>query len=437
MAEQLIGSKVALLKDVRAVLGASQRNLHALCTHDSINKWAKFKPVCDRSPVARHDVAHGIPISSGIVMSNAAESDPRDIIVPKTRYEYERPFGGWPCRLGDFEGYKHNAAAPCIISPVVSLETNSTGEYVRLSAADHLSTYNLSFEDVIRDMPGFVPSEWRFAVMMTDANYLECRWFWTSPYAWDSELQDKNEVIININGLSLAGGDIVGLVPFLLKTGEDWEMPDYGGFPVSALPAGTGSADYKALALPVEDGADHFMATVVSNPVYSTLQLYSVLFDAAAYKVNQIVPGTMNERYNAYRINEVLVQIHISNAGKNYDYLNNAYIRAELALYDYYDVSPYYDMEELSPFKSYGAETVGESRLGVFSASDGDEDVVVNIDLTKSNLYLTYSRYDNYAYELRIYVYRQYFPGSEVLLKTVSIPYKADGTKIYVDDYYN
>lgn len=435
MADVLIGKPVQASKVART-LGTSTLDVYRLCEHQNINKWAKFKPVQSNIIGSVHDVEHGIPYSSGIDMNIAATYDPNDLVLRMVRYEYKRPYRGLPHRIGDFWGYYHAAEAPCtIMHPITKVEMNSTGERLIIKATDQINQYNITFSDVLNDIPNFNAMEWRLSVIMTDSEFMEGVHFWTSEYAWGDGHDDRLQVVINANTLHLENGDTVGFVAMLLKTGTDWDMQDFYGFDVSMLPIGATRKEYRAIALPTVDYADYMIAEVKKNAAVENITVNFVDFSAVARKVNQIVSGTLSERYNVYEITNAEIGITVRNITENWNMLGNLSFRFELYLYDYYDVASDGNITTLSSFKSSGAETLG-SNESVFEYGDTEESQNISIP-SSMFMYTTYSAYDSYVYQLRVYVRYKYDASTEVLLRVINIPYKPDGTGINVNIQYN
>lgn len=438
----IVTAPVSATKVARLLQTSSVKVSH-LCTHKNINKWAKYKPVCDNNPIALHDITHGKPISSGITLDGVAVSDPELMLGQHVRYRYQPPYPPYPFRLGDFQGYQHNAQAPCTIRSWDEIEKTGTGKTVALSFVEQLTAYNMSLQDLLSDIPDFNAEEWRIAVMMSDKNFDEGIRFWVSDYPFASTDSRKNDVTVNVNSLSLNDGDRMGCVVFLLKTGEDWEV-NYQGHAMGELPIGNTEADYKAIALPVSDDNDHFVVTIKNNAVYSAMYVSVIEFRAICESSNQ--RDGAGKIYNKYSLEAgggvkypgLFIQIQISKTKDDYattEALNQMWVKAELALQDYYDVSKDGSLPMLSDFKSSGSAVLADVKLGDFAVNDTED--FANIELPeKIYLYTTYSLSDTYDYALRIKTYLKGYGGDDAILKVETIPFKVDGTGVnFVKSY--
>lgn len=421
---------------VARLLQTSSVKVSNLCTHKNINKWAKYKPVCDNNPIALHDITHGKPISSGITLDGVAVSDPELMLGQHVRYRYQPPYPPYPFRLGDFQGYQHNAQAPCTIRSWDEIEKTGTGKTVALSFVEQLTAYNMSLQDLLSEIPGFNAEEWRIAVMMSDKDFEDGVRFWVSDYPFASTDSRKNDVIVNVNSLSLNDGDRMGCVVFLLKTGADWEV-NYQGHAMGELPIGNTEADFKAIALPVSDGNDHFVVTIKNNAVYSAMYVSYIDFNATCKASNVPVSGSSsNERYNKYEMASetgLFLQIQIHKQKGDYtatSNLNQMWIKVELALQDYYGVTTDGNLAvSSSDFKSSGSAVLADVKLGTFDVLE--EDPFSNIELPeKLYLYTTHSLTETYTYELRIKAYMKGYGGEDVIVKVVNIPFKVNGTGV-------
>ena len=116
------------IRDVQRALGSSSPDLGTLCKHQSINPWAKCKPIVAPSIIRSLDYAHAEQVTNyhcglDVVYSTsnfndfltkvrAALSNP-DYSYQNdfTAVKYTRPTGGMaaPFRLTDFQNYKKNA----------------------------------------------------------------------------------------------------------------------------------------------------------------------------------------------------------------------------------------------------------------------------------------------------------------------------------------
>ena len=98
--------------DVSATLGVASHDVGTLCTSDSINRWAKYKPVRVDTP-AEIDDAQRKAVNHGLVVTNALQSDGYTYNLAK--WTYNKPDGTWWKRLTDFIGYAHTSKPPIYI----------------------------------------------------------------------------------------------------------------------------------------------------------------------------------------------------------------------------------------------------------------------------------------------------------------------------------
>ena len=111
---------------VGTTLGTSSRDVGTLCTHASINKWSKWKPIRLNkvSGITVSDLASvNYGLSPALTSSNYAD-------VAGVKWVYNKPRGGGnpyyePFRLGDFRNYDHEAL-PIISDIMLNVKANRT-----------------------------------------------------------------------------------------------------------------------------------------------------------------------------------------------------------------------------------------------------------------------------------------------------------------------
>lgn len=98
---------------VGTTLGTSSRDVGALCVHQNVNKWSKWKPVKYQSVVGLTDeqlksINCGMIIPSFTTVAALIDYYNNN---PDLKWEYNKPTGGAtsPYRLGDFRNYEHSA----------------------------------------------------------------------------------------------------------------------------------------------------------------------------------------------------------------------------------------------------------------------------------------------------------------------------------------
>lgn len=121
--------------DVRTVLQSSENRLNYLCRLGSINKWAKCKPI-NYTGLTRHitDVERrGMPSDInqgyyyGVKLSDNAFNNFAEIHETSTDLFAHKPLeAGYPARLGDFQGYDHNAVADITAIVQTAAQQNSS-----------------------------------------------------------------------------------------------------------------------------------------------------------------------------------------------------------------------------------------------------------------------------------------------------------------------
>ncbi len=112
---------------VKQAIGSSSNNVGTLCTHNSINKWSKHKPInFTKSAGLTEDEFRGMDSDNaiGIFYGLKAVSVVGDIgQLHNADYSYYRPKGGAisPYRLGDFRGYDHFAVPTLNLSYITNI----------------------------------------------------------------------------------------------------------------------------------------------------------------------------------------------------------------------------------------------------------------------------------------------------------------------------
>ena len=167
-----ISSPVRLKTDVLYVLTSTLNGiaeLTELCTHNSVNPWAKFKPI----------KYYGIPDRSsnwwrgentwsnkcGFYIPSYSNSDDLATYDSSATWEYIRPTGGvYPFREYDFAGYNHNAVVPfnLRIPSKAVLDNGNVTENVQL-VINQVDSDNLAFSDLI-------PTSYYFGVTVKYGN---------------------------------------------------------------------------------------------------------------------------------------------------------------------------------------------------------------------------------------------------------------------------
>lgn len=91
------------MSEVNNLVGASTFTNSAVCTASGVNMWAKYKPLDANLNVITEAVRKSKMYGLSIVSSNGLD-----------KYAWDKPKGGStsPYRMGDFNGYYHNAVAP-------------------------------------------------------------------------------------------------------------------------------------------------------------------------------------------------------------------------------------------------------------------------------------------------------------------------------------
>jgi len=144
--------------DVQTVLGSAATDLKSLCTHGSINIWAKYKPVVHIDALASagrdsvwwkaKDNTRGIKINVFENITSLWQSIERG----ETSWEHIKPTGGTysAYRLTDFNGYNHNSKSPITgFSIDKEIEGSIAGRINgRIYYTNNVYDDSLSFEDL-------------------------------------------------------------------------------------------------------------------------------------------------------------------------------------------------------------------------------------------------------------------------------------------------
>lgn len=156
-------SGVRLLQDVCHVLGTSETDLGKVCRSSLVNKWSKYKPIrCGeivpkRAPVnetPREDNDDFYKANYGITAIGGGNQTKLANAFSYT-YDYAKPLGGnnppqW-YRLGDFNGYNHNAAAE--ISG--QFFNAPASPILQLGLTFSIQEDNIKFTDLVRAVTGW------------------------------------------------------------------------------------------------------------------------------------------------------------------------------------------------------------------------------------------------------------------------------------------
>lgn len=133
---------------VADTLQTSTHDVGALCSHQNINKWSKYKPVIwpytntESLPtnMKRHQAEDGKCGFKGIQWMSVQQILDHYLGRGLSCWEYARPTGGAsaPYRLGDFRGYDHNA-------PMFLQSTFTKDDEIDINRAWGDATYTFNF----------------------------------------------------------------------------------------------------------------------------------------------------------------------------------------------------------------------------------------------------------------------------------------------------
>lgn len=130
--------------DVKTVLQSSENRLTYLCRLGSINKWARCKPInYDKTghltDYERRGMQSDIDVGYyyGVKLVGSGWNDFAKIHETKdtTLFTAKGLEWGYPSRLGDFQGYDHNAVPDIGISPLATSVITGTNLVVTLNVA--------------------------------------------------------------------------------------------------------------------------------------------------------------------------------------------------------------------------------------------------------------------------------------------------------------
>lgn len=131
------------ITDVRTVLQSSENRLNYLCRLDNINKWAKCKPInytgltSHISDYERRGMQSDINAGYyyGVKLVGSGWNDFAKIHETKdtTLFTAKGLEWGYPARLGDFQGYDHNAVPDIGVSPLATSVITGTKLVVTLN----------------------------------------------------------------------------------------------------------------------------------------------------------------------------------------------------------------------------------------------------------------------------------------------------------------
>lgn len=159
------------IEDVQAVLGNSSNDLGTLIQTGLINKWAKYKPISvstlgvlttAQRQAANYGIAN-IPVwsegkgdlnkmaSFWLLEDGSSTNSPDSGITNMSAFwAYSKPLGGSvsPFRLGDFDGYLHDAEEPLKPLSSTNLYIASNGQLVFNYEHGAQSNYTLTYSDL-------------------------------------------------------------------------------------------------------------------------------------------------------------------------------------------------------------------------------------------------------------------------------------------------
>ena len=181
--------------DVSTVLGVASHNIPTLCSSEKINWASKNKPIRYTKVTALTDIErlgtvadrqNGIYFGVKMAVLNKISD------MHTASFEYQRPRPGTdPCRLGDFDGYDHNAVPnpvgtlPSVI--YIDLPYKDGDVQLRYNAAN---TTGININDIIINSGSTTDTLGNYypCVLVTINNRRWCRALWNGQY----ELSDLN-----------------------------------------------------------------------------------------------------------------------------------------------------------------------------------------------------------------------------------------------------
>lgn len=167
-----ISSAPITTTDLATVLQTSSHDVGTLCSHENINKWAKYKPVRYATTTKLTEAqlkstnyglqAYALPnVIENVNKSFSNSTSMSTIIGTPTEWPYRKPTGGSssPYRMGDFlnatniqqPGYNRNAVVPANNFP----EEFSITEYQIDEESIPLFTFNMKFGDASYEGVGY------------------------------------------------------------------------------------------------------------------------------------------------------------------------------------------------------------------------------------------------------------------------------------------
>lgn len=155
---------------VANTLQTSTHDVDALCSHQNINKWSKYKPV-----IWPYNNVDNIPLNVPRYAASDGKCGFKDIVPmdyyalinyyknPSGCWEYQPPTGGSsaPYRLGDFRGYDHDA------EPFIQSIYSQNAEF-EVYNYNRNGTYTFEFEKGGHQSTSIQPSDFAYAGSVTD-----------------------------------------------------------------------------------------------------------------------------------------------------------------------------------------------------------------------------------------------------------------------------
>lgn len=225
----LITAPVNARGDVMAVLGAPNAALSTLCTMSNINIWARYKPIDYNAVFPTRGSgwgAAGVRVTEYTSVRALMTAIKANGWKSSAGWYWKKPKGGAnsPYRLGDFNGYDHNAPNPV---SSWSFETGATGQpdyYSRaetangtprgiaadanafmLQAGNRPTTYRLTLDDLLGagtgGADGFQLKNCYFSMAMALADLSQFAIF-SSASTWGTAT--SNNILISQQRMTLA-----------------------------------------------------------------------------------------------------------------------------------------------------------------------------------------------------------------------------------------
>lgn len=313
------------VSDVQAVIGNSSNDVGTLCTSNSINKWARYKPVIyEGFPIrfagnTAFDAVTGLSIGS-MISTPSSVAGYTDVEIT-----YEKPTGGInsPYRLSDFNRYYHRAELPVNITFKTSFKKDkgmSATVNIFDRSSDAQSSLYISFADILNELSGYSSFKNSYkrlcmAVYDVDVSDTDPIWYFfsekftntsvsgTMSVSTTSDFVQTLTVGKQYKFLVMLVSNIAALEVIVSGSREVWE---YGVSPSTMATYESDSNPIQAMSLAVEKNMDWTERTLQDSSVVTDMTYHLDVLSVEKYG-SIVASGNYNVLCTAVYLPTILV----------------------------------------------------------------------------------------------------------------------------------